>query len=220
MAPRTTVSDAEIIAAGRKLAAAGTEIVPWALQRVAGGGNPDRLMAVWRAHVAAETPPAPPVLPLQPAAQEAGAGVLAALTAALEVAIRSVWDAADQAAKDRLDGLVADARREADKANGELEVAAETLSDAYAARDAAVEDARVLNAQLAEALAEQNVWRGRAEAAELQVKLAGEVVERAAVEHGRLLQRIEAAELEAGRKQDRARKSRPARGSITVEKAR
>lgn len=56
MGAKAQISDAEIIEAGERLEAHGQDVNGWSLRTKLGGGKPERLLAVWKAHLETKKP--------------------------------------------------------------------------------------------------------------------------------------------------------------------
>jgi hypothetical protein len=99
MARPPEITEDQVIAAGRGLESAGQPVNPYRLYRAVGGrGRPDRLLAVWTAHVAARGSaevPEPPALP--PAVRDGLGKAMQSIGAQLERTVRQI--SADLAAE-------------------------------------------------------------------------------------------------------------------------
>lgn len=143
MSARATVSDDEVVAAGRALAAEGSPVSGWSLRRVVGRGDPARLQAVWGqhqteagSHVEA-TPGSVTLPPVVVEAVEVMRGRVGDLAADL-------WRAAERLASERAHGEAEAARAETATLRHQLDQAAVALAAADEARDAAEERAERL----------------------------------------------------------------------------
>ena len=165
MAAPAVVSNEEIVAAGRGLAAEGRAVNGWSLRKVIGRGDPDRLIAVWhKLHVQPEAEGATTsVLALPPVVAERAQAATAEITAKLEELTGVLWQAAERLASQRVQGEAEAARAEAAGLRVQLDEAHGVLKTADEARGAVELEVQRLAARLleVEAAAAERVQTGR-----------------------------------------------------------
>ena len=149
------ISNDAIIEAGQALQAAGRNITGFALRQKVGGGNPSRLIQVWKEHVSSQTvAQAEPVAELPVEVAEVVAGVSKELTDRLAALAVELNDKAVKAAERRVAEVVRAAGEQREQAERELADAAATVEDLETKLDTTEEHARELNAKLAQVQAE------------------------------------------------------------------
>lgn len=167
-----TVTDEEVWDAGRALAAEGKAVNGWALRRVIGRGDPNRLHWVWRdreRRQAGEGGGAavqqPVVHPLPPVAAEQVSQMQAAIAGQVEALASGFWHAAERLAAERLQGEAEAARAEASALRVQLDEAEAVLVAADEARAEAVEQVEAMAVRLQRAEQELGLTQREAERA-------------------------------------------------------
>jgi colicin import membrane protein len=140
-----------IIEAGQALQAAGRNITGFALRQKVGGGNPSRLVQIWKEHVSNQTEAqAEPVAELPVEVAEVVAGVSKELTDRLAALAVELNDKAVKASERRVAEVVRAAGEQREQAERELADAAVTVEDLETKLDTSEEQARELGAKLAQ----------------------------------------------------------------------
>lgn len=146
-----------IIEAGQALQAAGRNITGFALRQKVGGGNPSRLVQIWKEHISNQTEAqAVPVAELPIEVAEVVAGVSKELTDRLAALAVELNDKAVKAAERRVAEVVRAAGEQREQAERELADAAATVEDLETKLDAAEEHGREQDAKLAQVQGEHH----------------------------------------------------------------
>lgn len=190
------ISNEAIITAAQELQAAGRNITGFAIRQKVGGGNPTRLIQVWREYISAQNQAeAAPVAELPVEVAEVVAGVSKELTARLAALAVDLNDKTVKAAERRVAEVVRTAGEQREQAERELADAAGTVEELEAQLDAAQSLAHDLETRLTAA---NELSQAQAvELAQLRERLAQ-------VEHTATRQAADLAKIEAGAAELRA----------------
>lgn len=212
------ISNDVIIEAGHALQTAGRNITGFALRQRVGGGNPSRLVQVWREHMSAQSEAkAEPIAELPVEVAEVVAGVSKELTDRLAALAVDLNDKAVKAAERRVAEVVRSAGEQREQAERELADAAATVEDLEAKLDAAEADGAELEKRLGDL---QVAHQGQAvELAQVNERLASaeKSAKLAAEQHIAELARVNAA-LDAERQRHQV-ESGSLRGEIERQRA-
>ena len=165
-----TVTDEEVVNAGKAIAAEGRSVNGFSLRRTIGRGDPTRLGTVWEANRQTEAPVSEGVLVqvvVPPAVADRTTEACEELVSVMTGLGSSLWVIAERIAIERARGEAEAARAEATELRSVVDEALKAVVEADAAADQARERAEAAEATAAERVAasDRSVVTARAEAA-------------------------------------------------------